>query len=255
MSVALGALLGAPVGCGGGSESDPVRVEATEYAYEMPDQIEGGLVTMEFVNAGEQVHEWALGRLKEGRSEADLRTELLTGKIASLESVDDVGGVPAMTPGATLGLARELEPGQYVFFCSMPAPNGYADFQLGMIRGFEVAGTSAAEPPEVGGTITVRDTAIDVPALETGTHTLRLVNEADDVRELKLLSLKPGKQPRDLESWFDDRLRGDPPADILGVLGRLAPGATAYATISFETGRRYHLFDGPHRVAARFQVG
>ena len=254
ISVGIGVLLCAVAGCGGSSGDDVVRVEATEYAYEMPDRIKGGLVTMEFTNTGDEVHEWALGRLKPGRSESEFRAELLAGKIQHLDSVDGVGGVPAMTPGATVTLTRELRPGRYVFFSTMPASTGQADFQLGMIRTFDVEGASAAEPPAVDGTITARKDGFDVPALGAGTHTLRLENAAGDSREFKLLSLTPGKRPEDLERWFQNRFRGDPPADLLGILGRLAPGDEAYVTITLEAGRRYDLFDGPHRVAARFRV-
>jgi hypothetical protein len=254
ISIALGSSL-LLVGCGGDSASeDVVRVEATDSAYEMPDQIEGGLSTMEFVNAGEHVHEWALGRLKEGRLAADLRAELVTSGIESLESIEDVGGVPAMTPGATLRLTRELEPGRYAFFCSMPASRRLAYFQVGMVRGFEVAGTSDAQPPDVDGAITVREESIEVPAIEAGTRTLKLENTANDVRELKLLSLDPGQRPADLEAWFGRRFAGDAPADMLGVLGKLGPGETAYATVDFEAGRTYHLFDQPHGVSARVEV-
>ena len=254
ISIALGTSLWL-VGCGGDSASeDVVRVEATDSSFEMPEHIVGGLVTMEFVNAGEHVHEWALGRLKEGRTEEDLRKELNTGGLTSVESIENIGGVPAMTPGATLLLARRLEAGRYAFYCSMPASKRLAYFQLGMVRGFEVAGTSDAEPPTVDGTITVREDSIQVPAIEAGTRTLALENAADGVRELKLLSLRPGQKPADLGAWFDNRFAGEPPADLLGVLGKLAPGETAYATIDFEAGRTYHLFDGPSRVAARFEV-
>ena len=159
-----------------------------------------------------------------------------------------------MTPGASLLLAREFDPGQYAFYCSMPASPRLAYFQLGMVRGFEVAGTSDVEPPDVDGTITARDTAIKVPVIEPGTHTLKLENKADDVRELKLLSLEPAKQSPDLEAWFANRFAGEPPADLLGVLGKLVPGETAYATLAFESGRTYHLFDQSHGVTARFDV-
>lgn len=254
ISIALGFSL-LPVGCGGDSASeDVVRVEATDSAYEMPDQIEGGLATMEFVNAGEHVHEWALGRLNEGRLVAHLRAELTTNGIESLDSIEDVGGVPAMTPGATLRLTRDLEPGRYAFFCSMPASSRLAYFQVGMVRGFEVAGTSDSQPPDVDGTITVREESIEVPAIEAGTRTLKLENTANDVRELKLLSLVPGKRAADLEAWFGNRFAGEPPADMLGVLGKLAAGETVYATVEFESGRTYHLFDQPHRVSTRFDV-
>jgi hypothetical protein len=254
ISLACGASLWL-AGCGGDSGSDDVvRVEATDSSFEMPEHVVGGLVTMEFVNAGEHVHEWALGRLKEGRSAEDLRTELTTGGIANVESIEDVGGVPAMTPGASLLLARQLEPGQYAFFCTMPASPRLAYFQLGMVRGFEVAGTSEAEPPTVDGTITMRSESIEVPAIEAGTPTLRLENKADEEREFKLLSLEPGKRAPDLEAWFANRFAGEPPADLLGVLGKLAPGETAYATLAFESGRTYHLFDQSHAVTARFDV-
>ena len=162
-----------------------------------------------------------------------------------------------MTPGASLLLTRELEPGQYAFYCSMPASKRLAYFQLGMVRGFEVAGTSDAEPPDVDGTITVREDSIQVPAIEAGTRTFELENTADGVRELKLLSLRPGQKPADLEAWFANRFVGEPPADMLGVLGKLAPGESAYATITFESGRTYHLFDGPSRrgSALRGRIG
>jgi hypothetical protein len=247
-------LLWASAGCGGGSDGDVVQVEGEEYAYQMPDRVDGGFVTMEFSNSGDEVHEWALGRLKPGRSEADLRRDLFAGNVQNPGSIDDVAGVPAMTPGASLTIARELEPGQYVFFCSMPAPNGQAHFQLGMIRSFVIEGATDAKPPDVDGTITAREASFEMPTLEPGTHTLQLENAADDPREFKLLSLKPGERPRDLERWFEERFRGDPPADLLGVVGTIPPGSTAYATIAFEAGRTYHLFDGPHRVAARFQI-
>jgi len=252
-AVGVVALFGSLAGCGGGSDSDAVQVEATEYAYEMPDRIEGGLVTMEFTNSGDEVHEWAFGRLEPGGSEAEFRRELLAGNVQRLGSIDEVAGVFAMTPGATLTLARELEPGRYVIYCSMPAPR-HAHFQFGMIRGFGVEGVSDAGPPDVDGTITAREDAIVVPALGPGTHTLRFENAADDPREFKLLSLKPGQGVQELERWFEDRLRGDPPADLLGGIGQLLPGEIAYVTLTFEAGRRYHLFDGVHRVAVRFDV-
>jgi hypothetical protein len=254
ISLACGASLWL-AGCGGDSGSeDVVRVEATDSSFEMPEHIVGGLVTMEFVNAGEHVHEWALGRLKEGRSVDDLRVELNTGGPTSVESIEDVGGVPAMTPGATLLLARELEAGRYAFLCTMPASPRLAYFQLGMVRGFEVSGTSDAGPPEVDGTITVQKDSIQVPAIEAGTRTFELENAAGDDRELKLLSLRPGRKPAQPEAWFAKRFVGEPPADMLGVLAKLAPGESAYATITFESGRTYHLFDGPSRTAARFEV-
>ncbi len=247
-------VLASLVGCGGGSGDGPVRVEASEYGYELPERLDGGLVTMELANTGEQVHEWILGRLGEGSSEAEVRAELLSGRVRRLRTAEAIAGVPAMTPGAELALTRRLEPGRYVLYCTMPAPTEKAHFQLGMIRFFDVEGVSDEEPPEVDGTITARADGFSVPAVSAGTHTLAIENAATEPRELKLLSLRPGMVARDLERWFANRFRGEPPADLLGILGRLEPGETAYVRMTFESGRRYHLFDDPNQLAARFDV-
>ena len=69
------------VGCGsdnGGSEA--VRVEGTEYAYVTPGRVEGGVVSMEFANTGEELHEFAMGRLQPGKTLADFRDELTDGE-------------------------------------------------------------------------------------------------------------------------------------------------------------------------------
>lgn len=254
-AAALVVLVGVLTGCGGGDETDAVRVEATEYAYELPDRVDGGLVAMELSNGGDEVHEWAFGRLRDGRSEAEFRQELLGGKLQDFSTIDPVASVPAVTPGTSVGLARELEPGTYLLFCRMPAPSRHAHYQLGMIDSFIVEGTSASDPPSADGVIAARERGFRVPALGPGTHTLELRNTADDPREFKLLSLRQGKEPKDLQAWFGNRFRGEPPADLLGIVGPLLPGEVAYATVSFEAGRTYHLFDGPHRVAAHFDVG
>lgn len=75
--VPLALLLGA---CGGGNNTeDTVRVEGTEYVYVTPSSIEGGVVSMEFANTGEEPHEFAMGRLQPGKTVADFRNELTSG--------------------------------------------------------------------------------------------------------------------------------------------------------------------------------
>jgi hypothetical protein len=57
-----------PGGAGAPREEIPkvVRVVASEYAYSMPTEIEGGVVSLELVNEGADHHEFAFGRLEEG---------------------------------------------------------------------------------------------------------------------------------------------------------------------------------------------
>ena len=50
-------------GCGDDSgDGSAVVVTATDFAYDMPDEVTGGLVTMKMVNEGVEPHEYALVR-------------------------------------------------------------------------------------------------------------------------------------------------------------------------------------------------
>src|SRR5688500_1628682 len=46
-------------------EGDAITVTATDYKFDMPDTLEAGVVTVDFVNDGEKPHELGLARLAE----------------------------------------------------------------------------------------------------------------------------------------------------------------------------------------------
>ncbi len=101
-------------GCGGSDETAPpvVEVRGDEYAYVMPEKIEGGVVTMRFTNTGDELHEYALARLEDGKTSADIEAFLADPK--SLEGgppewIEDVGGVPTLSQDEEVSITRELE--------------------------------------------------------------------------------------------------------------------------------------------------
>jgi hypothetical protein len=47
-------------------KTNVVQVQATEYAFSMPDRVTGGVITFEMANIGGLPHEFAFGRLDEG---------------------------------------------------------------------------------------------------------------------------------------------------------------------------------------------
>ena len=65
-------------GCGGegDEEAQPVDVQGDEYAFVMPDEAEGGVVRFDISNTGEELHEYALGRLDEGKTLDDVKAAL-----------------------------------------------------------------------------------------------------------------------------------------------------------------------------------
>jgi hypothetical protein len=246
--------------CGGdddqGAERNAISVKGAEYAFAMPDKIIGGVVTMRFSNVGKEFHEYAIGRLKKGKTLADLTKELASGD--EPRSVDQVPSVPALSPGTEVAITRKIRPGNYVFLCFLPTPNGVPHYKLGMIKAFEIAGTSNADLPEPDATVTAREKAMEVPALEAGEQTLELKNDASKAREFELLSLNPGKSFEDVEAMFQgDRPPSvnEAPATFLGAMQSIPPDSSVFLDVKLEAGKRYLFLDAENRLMKEFTVG
>jgi hypothetical protein len=251
--VAASALLGA--GCGGdGSDGEAVRVVGTEYAFEMPDQIDGGVVKMDFVNQGAEPHEFALARLDSGKTLDDVNNVLKRGQEPP-SWAHDIGGVPAMTPGEEISITRELRPGTYVFLCFIPGPNGKPHYELGMEKQFTASGDSGASLPEADGVITAENDRMDVPAVEAGEQTLELRNAASKPREFNLLAFEPGKGPADARKWFQGGFEGKPPLRLLGAMQSIPPASSVFLTADFDAGTTYYVTDEENGLRQSFKVG
>jgi hypothetical protein len=124
----------------------------------------------------------------------------------------------------------------------VPSPKGVPHYKLGMIKAFDVVGTSGAKLPEPDATVTARDRAMEVPHLQAGKQTLELKNGASRPREFELLSLKPGKSTEDVQA-FMERGRPDDPSRKIGV----PPGAPQGGREVRLPGRRQRHRAGIHR--------
>ena len=50
-----------------------VDVSATEFAFDVPKEVSGGVIEMRFTNTGGLPHEFAFARIEEGKTEADIK--------------------------------------------------------------------------------------------------------------------------------------------------------------------------------------
>jgi uncharacterized cupredoxin-like copper-binding protein len=240
-------------GCGGDDGSEGVTVTATEYAYDMPNSIDGGVVKMDFVNEGAVPHEFALARLDEGKTLADLDAVLKAGKEPP-SWAHDVAGVPAMTSGAEISITRDLEPGTYAFVCFVPTKGGKTHYDLGMKREFTVEGDSGDDLPDTDGVITAGKDSFDVPAIAAGTRTLELRNGAPEPREFNVISLNPGKTRGDAAAWFRSGFSGSAPVQLLGAMQSIPPDSSVFLTADFEAGRTYVVSDEENGIQQEFTV-
>jgi hypothetical protein len=250
-------------GCGGttespGSETKPaneraaVRVEAREYAYVMPDRIVGGVVSMEFVNAGKELHEFALGRLAPGLTVEEVRRELIDGDDVPDERLEDIGGVNFLTSGKRVTVTRKLREGTYVLLCFIPAPDGRPHIEHGMIRSFTIKGDSGKDLPKPDVVISARAARFDVPVLHAGRQTIELRNAAHGDRGFVLTALEPGKTPKDADAWFETDGTGPAPVTFPGGIQSIPPGTSVFEELTLEAGTTYYLLEDEHGLRATF---
>jgi hypothetical protein len=239
----LAAAAMAAAGCGDDEESNVLDVRGVEYAFDMPSEGDGGVVTFNISNPGAELHEFALGRLAEGRDLADVRAYLKSDREGPPPWITDVGGVPLLSPGEEIGITRELEPGKYVYLCFIPTPQGVPHVKLGMVEDFDLEGDSGRDLPEPDAVVSATENGYEFGTIESGSQTIQLRNDDDREREFYLVALERGKDLRDVERFFEAGEPGEPPATFLGGMQTIPPGTSVYMDVELDAGVEYTLAD------------
>ena len=109
----------------------------TQYSFNAPASVEAGELAIRFTNAGTEPHEMVLVQLPEGTTVEQLlaafEAEEPAGPLPPL-----VGGVQAITPGASQVATLNLEKGSYVLLCGLPNPEGVPHLVFGMVAELRV---------------------------------------------------------------------------------------------------------------------
>lgn len=234
-------------------ETTTVDVTATEYSFDVSAEVPGGVVVMRFTNTGGFPHEFAFARIEEGKTEADVQAVIESGD-APPEWAEDVAGVPALSPGESVIVTRTLEPGNYVFLCFFPDPEGTPHAALGMYELFTIAGDSGLTLPEPDATITATDDGLEVPALSAGEQTVQFQNGGTEPHELALVAFEPGKGVKDVDEWIEGGYQGEPPVTFLGGMQTIPEGESVFLTIDLEPGVEYTALDFTTKSTEAFNV-
>ena len=219
-----------------------VDVSATEFAFDIPAEVTGGVVEMRFTNTGGLPHEFAFARIEEGKTEADVKAVIESGEEPP-EWAEDVAGVPGLSPGQSITVTRTLEPGSYVFLCFFPDPEGTPHASLGMYELFTIAGDTGAALPEPDATITATDDGLQVPALSAGEQTVQFQNGGTEPHELALVAFEPGKGVKDVDEWIEGGYQGEPPVTFLGGMQTIPEDESVFLSIDFEPAVEYTALD------------
>ena len=256
--ITLAALALAAAGCGGSDEpkANVVDIRGDEYAFVMPETMPGGWTTMRLENTGEEPHEFALMKIDDDKTLADVQAALADPKTRQQGPPDWVSiraGIPTLQKGETAALTQELDPGRYALICFLSGPSGKPHFMDGMVKVVEVEGNAGAEEPEVDATLTLGK-GLEAPELEAGERVLALRNANDEPTAVFLISYEPGKTDADLVAWEEGGMKGPAPGSFHGGAIDVPPHSTVYYTYTFEKGKEYALLDDVNEVEKRFRV-
>jgi hypothetical protein len=216
----------------------PVSIVATDFAFEMPDTVLGGVVIMNLENRGQELHHVTLVKLDEGKSIENFMAAMQQpGPPPSWAHF--VGGPNPAGPGQTISAASILTPGNYLAICFIPSPDGAPHVAKGMVRPFTVTGADsiAAVLPPAADTIKLTDYDFKPSRpLTRGKHSFIVQNAGPQAHEIVVVKLGPGKTIEDFGKWAEGGLKGPPPASPVGGVAAMDAGRTAQFTADLTPG-------------------
>ena len=129
-----------------------------QFKMEAPKSIEGGLVTVNFHNAGKVPHEASLARLDGGHTVAEVLKKFGGDRVAIPDWYHAEGGVSTTPPGATASATVRLSPGTYaVLDTESGEGDGPPPAAFGAQATFKVTGDNGGKIKDTAAKITVKD--------------------------------------------------------------------------------------------------
>lgn len=219
-----------------------VSVEAFDYGFEVPAEVEAGLTAVELTNTGEEPHHAQIVRLRDDVTLDDFNAALQEGPEALLPLVHLVGGPGAIVPGGSARAIVDLEVGTHVLLCFIEDADGVPHVAHGMVQPFKVVESmgEAATPPEVDLTVEMHDFHFgDMPTeLPAGQQVWHITNAGPQPHEMNLLQLTPGSTMDDVATFMETQ-EGPPPAIPVGGFQAIDAGLEGWVELDLEAGATY----------------
>lgn len=217
-----------------------VTIVAKDFAYEAPDTITGGMVTIKLVNQGPELHHIQLIHIGDGHTYADFVEGMKSMQPGSPMPpwLHDVAGPNTPVPGGEQSLTGELQPGTYAIVCFIPSADQMPHAMKGMMKELTVLPNTgpAAAAPVADITVKMTDYAWEVsPEITAGKHIIRIENSATQSHEMFIGRLEQGKTPMDLVKWVENQA-GPPPAVPMGGISGMSQGAVVYLPVDLAPG-------------------
>lgn len=242
-----------------------VTVTARDYGFDVPPEIEGGVIRLTLQNSGKLKHEAvivATGDTPLDRLKQDL-TPIARGEGKPTPDYLRFQGGVSLVPGGTSEMAfLTLPAGDYVMVCTLTDADSLSDpagpppteaaqrlhYDLGMAVPFTVKKTNTATMPPTDGTILARDWAFEVPSLVPGFKVLTLRNDGQQDHSLAVAEFADGLDQAAATAAFEKLLAADadhpapddtPIPENVAFAGPLSPGAQVTFPVNLKVHRTY----------------
>jgi hypothetical protein len=218
-----------------------VTIHTRDFVFDSPDTLLAGLTSFRLVNDGPDFHHVLVARLEEGHTVDELAALLVSDEhaYATLPWLTLVGGpnTPGI-PGGETNAIVDLEPGEYVLLCVIPAPDGQAHTMKGMIKPITVVGENGAHGPMPAADVVMvlDDFSFDTDReIRAGRRTIRIENIAAQPHEVLFVRLEPGRTAMDFLEFLGNP-QGAPPGTVIGGNTPIDRGEVNLVTLDFEPG-------------------
>jgi uncharacterized cupredoxin-like copper-binding protein len=244
-AVGLVATLG--TACGDDDKDAPVytitaRESGEKMSFDIPDGIDGGVVTFDLVSpkSNKAPHDFQL--LKLDGHDYDEALKSVTDDESPVPAwIEDAGGAMTVAPGKTSTVTLDLEPNStYMFFCTeSDEESGTSHAGMGMAGTFETGDDSGADLPDADATITAREYTFDMSGLKAGENLVKFENTGKMLHHALLLPIKEGSTFADAKkALMSEDESAEPPVEFekgtfTAVFG---PGDSGVMTMNLKAG-------------------
>jgi hypothetical protein len=234
------------VGCVGvtGSEGgNAIVIKASDFAYDAPASIPGGLQEITLENTGNQGHALVIAKLGEGKTPADI-VPMLEKVMAGEESIPEwltfPGGIAGIEPGDSATAVIDLEPGNHAIMSLESGEDGVPDAAKGMLQPLTVTeADNEAAAPETDLTVALNDFSFAPSAsIPSGPQMWQVDNDGKQLHEAIVLRLAEGVNADDLAEMMmsEEPPEGPPPFTSVGGTTPIDPGGSMYTSLDLDPG-------------------
>jgi hypothetical protein len=224
----------------GGIPGSELVIVATDFQFQVPPQVDAGLVNIRLFNRGKEMHHVLVIKVDRMDRLSQIADELRDNRYMT-SWMHPLGGPESVGPGGVSSASMVLEPGRYVLACIVASPTTHRQhFMDGMLRELSVVKPPG---PELRATLPPAELSLALNewsftlagVLYAGRRTIRVENQGTIEHHLSIVRLIGGATALQAARWMENP-QGAPPFEPVGGTTGMEPKAAVNVTVDLMPG-------------------